>query len=289
MPSPTSFDRRASPPRSSNRHSHQSTPSRSRSRSPRRRNDDRPKVSTGEFRWKDKSRDTDNHDRPNERRLERGYRDRDRNDRYRDRDGDRDHNSNHNRDSRRERNTGGYRDRHEDNRRGEYSDRDRHDDRSGRRNDDNPRHRRDTRRDSRSLTPVAERTSTTTQAPKEKSSKKTKPPRIAPTAQPMIIVNVNDRLGTKTAIPCLASDSIGNSLSTSFPLAKHAQLLRIGQGWLTMRIGDFKKLVGAHIGRKPHEIMLKRQGERPFKDILTLEDYGVSNGVQLDLEVDTGD
>ncbi|KAI4258349.1 MAG: hypothetical protein L6R42_005155 [Xanthoria sp. 1 TBL-2021] len=77
----------------------------------------------------------------------------------------------------------------------------------------------------------------------------------------MIIVNVNDRLGTKTAIPCLASDSIG----------------------------DFKKLVGAHIGRKPHEIMLKRQGERPFKDVLTLEDYGVSHGVQLDLEVDTGD
>lgn len=29
--------------------------------------------------------------------------------------------------------------------------------------------------------------------------------------------------------------------------------------------------------------MLKRQGERPFKDFLTLADYGVSNGVQLDL------
>ena len=36
--------------------------------------------------------------------------------------------------------------------------------------------------------------------------------------------------------------------------------------------------------------MLKRQGERPFKDALTLEDYGItSGGVQLDLEVDTGD
>jgi hypothetical protein len=31
--------------------------------------------------------------------------------------------------------------------------------------------------------------------------------------------------------------------------------------------------------------LLKRQGERPFKDQLTLEDYGVSNGVQLDLSV----
>ncbi|KAI6248138.1 Ubiquitin-like modifier HUB1 [Erysiphe necator] len=79
--------------------------------------------------------------------------------------------------------------------------------------------------------------------------------------EPMIVVYVNDRLGTRAAIPCLASDSI---------------LL-------------FKAQVAARIGRQPHEIMLKRQGERPFKNQLTLEDYGVSNGVQLDLEVDTGD
>jgi len=77
----------------------------------------------------------------------------------------------------------------------------------------------------------------------------------------MIIVNVNDRLGTKAAIPCLASDSIKN----------------------------FKAMVAAQIGRQPHEIMLKRQGERPFKEGLSLEDYGVSHGVQLDLELDTGD
>ncbi|KAF1349776.1 ubiquitin-related domain-containing protein [Delphinella strobiligena] len=77
----------------------------------------------------------------------------------------------------------------------------------------------------------------------------------------MIIVYVNDRLGTKAAIPCLASDPVK----------------------------AFKAMVAARIGRQPHEIMLKRQGERPFKDQLTLEDYGVSNGVQLDLELDTGD
>ena len=53
--------------------------------------------------------------------------------------------------------------------------------------------------------------------------------------------------------------------------------------------GLFKRVVAAQIGRNPHEILLKRQGERPFKDQLTLEDYGVSNGVQLDLELDTGD
>jgi len=78
---------------------------------------------------------------------------------------------------------------------------------------------------------------------------------------PMIIVTVNDRLGTKAQIPCLASDPIKL----------------------------FKAMVAARIGRQPHEIMLKRQGERPFKDQLTLEDYGVCNGVQLDLELDTGD
>lgn len=77
----------------------------------------------------------------------------------------------------------------------------------------------------------------------------------------MIIVHVNDRLGTKAAIACSEDDSI-----------KH-----------------FKIMVAAKIGRKPHEIMLKRQGERPFKDILSLRDYSISNGAQIDLELDTGE
>ena len=84
---------------------------------------------------------------------------------------------------------------------------------------------------------------------------------MAAPQEPMILVTINDRLGTKKAIPCLASDSVR----------------------------DFKKMVAMMIGRQPHEILLKRQGERPFKDQLTLQDYGVSNNVQLDLEVDTGD
>ena len=102
-------------------------------------------------------------------------------------------------------------------------------------------------------------------AAKDKS--KDKPPREKKPAAPpgggeeMILVFVNDRLGTKAQIPCFPSD----------------------------RVREFKILVAARIGREPHEILLKRQGERPFKDQLTLEDYGVSNGVQLDLEVDTGD
>ncbi|KAI9765146.1 MAG: hypothetical protein M1840_007739 [Geoglossum simile] len=95
----------------------------------------------------------------------------------------------------------------------------------------------------------------------EKLQKPSKPKKAAVSQEPMIIVHVNDRLGTKAAIPCLASDPIKL----------------------------FKAQVAARIGREPHEIMLKRQGEKPFRDELTLEDYSVSNGVQLDLEVDTGD
>jgi hypothetical protein len=89
----------------------------------------------------------------------------------------------------------------------------------------------------------------------EKKEKKEEKPVAAVPQEPMIVVNVNDRLGTKAAIPCLASDPVKL----------------------------FKAMVAARIGREPHEILLKRQGERPFKDQLTLADYGVSNGVQLDL------
>ncbi|KAF4587801.1 Ubiquitin-like modifier HUB1 [Ophiocordyceps camponoti-floridani] len=93
--------------------------------------------------------------------------------------------------------------------------------------------------------------------PRQRKSK----PAAAPPQQEMIIVNVNDRLGTKSAIPCLPSDTIG----------------------------QLKLMIAARIGRDAGQIMLRRQGERPFKDMLSLEDYGISNGVQLDLEVDTGD
>lgn len=62
-----------------------------------------------------------------------------------------------------------------------------------------------------------------------------------------------------------------------------AFLLLIASSVLTFYAELFKAQVAARIGREPHEILLKRQGERPFKDQLTLEDYGVSNGVQLDL------
>jgi hypothetical protein len=96
----------------------------------------------------------------------------------------------------------------------------------------------------------------------------------------MIIVTVNDRLGTKKGIPCFATDSV--SKCSPHTRVKNAEkLMYISE--------DFKVIVASMIGRQPHEILLKRQGERPFKDQLTLQDYGVSNNVQLDLEVDTGD
>ncbi|MCJ1244809.1 hypothetical protein MMC30_002009 [Trapelia coarctata] len=133
----------------------------------------------------------------------------------------------------------------------------------GYRNHDRPRSpfrdREQRDREQRDKDPVP--AATADKPKKEKKEKREKKAGPVPTGEPMIIVNVNDRLGTKASIPCLASDSIKL----------------------------FKAQVAAQIGREPHEIMLKRQGERPFNDKLTLEDYGISNGVQLDLEVDTGD
>lgn len=90
-----------------------------------------------------------------------------------------------------------------------------------------------------------------------------KAPVVAAPAEEMIIVNVNDRLGTKAAIPCLASDPISES---SDKISKIC-LIRANVRHLEL----FKAQVAARIGREPHEILLKRQGERPFKDQLTLQ------------------
>lgn len=196
---------------------------RSRSRSPRARENpdrERPRKTTGGFRWKDKSRTDDS--RGDDRRLERGYRDRPRSPR-RDREGDR------------------------------YGDRPR----EGDRNRAQQRDDRDAPRED----------------PERKVKKEKKRPVAPQSSEPMIVVHVNDRLGTKAAIPCLASD----------PISMSCFLLLIATSVLTFYAELFKAQVAARIGREPHEILLKRQGERPFKDQLTLEDYGVSNGVQLDL------
>jgi len=54
----------------------------------------------------------------------------------------------------------------------------------------------------------------------KKRSEEKKPAQPAPAAasgEPMIIVYVNDRLGTKAAIPCLASDPISRFFWSSTP------------------------------------------------------------------------
>ena len=56
----------------------------------------------------------------------------------------------------------------------------------------------------------------------ERPKKKKAEPTSAPVGEPMIIVNVNDRLGTKAAIPCLASD----------PISEFADLREI---WITTK------------------------------------------------------
>lgn len=80
-------------------------------------------------------------------------------------------------------------------------------------------------------------------------------------APELIKIFVNNRLGSKHEIPCSSTDTIA----------------------------DLKKLVAFQIGSKPEAILLKRQGEKPLRDTLTLEDYEMGNGSSLDLEVDTGE
>ncbi|KAF9728762.1 hypothetical protein PMIN06_006140 [Paraphaeosphaeria minitans] len=203
-----------------------SSRARSRSRSPRK-----PKSYSG-LKWKKPERSGD------------GERDRDRDDRR----GGHDRDDRHRDDRDRERDRG-YRSR---------DDRERRD----RRDDDRRRDYRDDRdrrgRDRGSDRPRSDK------PPRDKASKPAAAaaaPVPAATGEPMIIVTVNDRLGTKAQIPCMASDPVK----------------------------VFKAMVAAKIGRPVHEIMLKRQGERPFHDQLSLADYGVSHGVQIDLELNTGD
>ncbi|KAI4192910.1 MAG: hypothetical protein LQ346_004090 [Caloplaca aetnensis] len=82
-----------------------------------------------------------------------------------------------------------------------------------------------------------------------------------PATTALVHIFVNNRLGTRLEITCSASDSFG----------------------------DVKKLVAFQSGIKAEAILLKRQGMRPFKDALTLEDYEIGNGSSLDMEVDTTD
>lgn len=198
---------------------------RSRSRSPRRSPPRKPKNFSG-LKYKN--------DRDSERR-----RDPDRDRERRPRDSDRD----------RERRP---RDSDRDRERRPREDRDRDRRRDSRDRERRPREDRDRRPHSRD------------RKPRDREPKEKKPAAAAAapaSGEAYIIVTVNDRLGTKTQVPCLPSDPVK----------------------------VLKAMVAAQIGRPVHEIMLKRQGERPFLDQLSLADYAISNGVQIDLELNTGD
>lgn len=171
--------------------SHSASPPRRehpRSRSPRRRPDDieRPRKSGGGgFKWKEKPRRIEN-DRKDDRGLERGYRGQD-NGKPRVR--------SPTREEQRRDDVGDMA--------GSYED--------SRRKDDI---------DAKFGGPAPKRSAGSQgkdgEKPK-KEKKEKKQPTIAPTGEsPMIIVNVNDRLGTKAAIPCLASDPI-SMLRPHFP------------------------------------------------------------------------
>lgn len=105
---------------------------------------------TGGFRWKEKAKDDDLHDKEMDRGLERGYRGRD-----------------------------------------HAQDRD------------------------RQRSPVRDKVDkgTVQDSKAEKAKTENKASKPAPVGEPMIIVNVNDRLGTKASIPCLASDPISGLTS----------------------------------------------------------------------------
>ncbi|CAH2446935.1 Ubiquitin-like modifier [Komagataella phaffii CBS 7435] len=70
----------------------------------------------------------------------------------------------------------------------------------------------------------------------------------------MIEVICNDRLGKKIRVKCLPSDTIG----------------------------DFKKLLSLQIGTSWEKITLKK-GYQVFKDHITLEDYEINDGMNLEL------
>lgn len=101
---------------------------------------------------------------------------------------------------------------------------------------------------------------------KKSSSGSTKAPTTsrkakAASSQRIIHVFVNNRLGSRFDIPCSPSDSIG----------------------------DLKKLVAVYSGTPSEMILLRRQGMKPFRNKLTLEDYEIGDGASLDLETDTTD
>ncbi|KAH3664003.1 hypothetical protein OGAPHI_004717 [Ogataea philodendri] len=73
----------------------------------------------------------------------------------------------------------------------------------------------------------------------------------------MIEVVCNDRLGKKIRVKCLPTDTVG----------------------------DFKKIVGLQVGVDSNKVVLKK-GYMIFKDHITLDDYEIHDGMNLELRVE---
>ncbi|KAI8617577.1 ubiquitin-related domain-containing protein, partial [Chytriomyces sp. MP71] len=70
----------------------------------------------------------------------------------------------------------------------------------------------------------------------------------------VIEIIVNDRLGKKVRVKCNGDDTVG----------------------------DLKKLIAAQIGTKAEKIVLKKW-YNTFKDHITLDDYEIHDGMNLEL------
>ncbi|KAF7726613.1 Ubiquitin-like 5 [Apophysomyces ossiformis] len=139
-------------------------------------------------------------------------------------------------------------DRRDDERRSRRSRRSRS--RSPRRDRSRDREERRTRRRSRSHSPERRRRRSRSRSPTKKPTEK---PKVQPRYN-LIELEVNDRLGKKVRVKCSPTDSVG----------------------------DFKKLVAAQIGTDPNKIVLKKW-YKEFKDHITLQDYELNNGMNLEL------
>jgi ubiquitin-like protein 5 len=70
----------------------------------------------------------------------------------------------------------------------------------------------------------------------------------------LMTVFVNDRLGRKVRIRCLAADTIG----------------------------ELKQIIGAHIGTRPEKLKLQKW-HTVYKDHITLADYEISEGMNFEM------
>ena len=75
-----------------------------------------------------------------------------------------------------------------------------------------------------------------------------------PKQKTMIEIAVNDRIGKRIKVKCFPTDTI-------FIL---------------------KQLVAAHIGTRPEKLVFQKSNI-PYKDKITLEDYEISDGSELEL------